>query len=74
MSVNRPTLWFLCCLALLLLSSGCSSENLQRTGYESVESMRRQQCMDAPGADCPAERTRYEDYQEELERLQQEEP
>jgi hypothetical protein len=36
--------------------------------------MRVQQCMDAIDTDCSMERTRYDDYQTERERLQEPKP
>ena len=44
------------------------------TGYETVESMRLQQCMDEIDSDCSMDRTRYDDYQTERERLQDRQP
>lgn len=38
---------------VLVLLGGCSAGSLERTGYETLESMRRQQCLDEPGAECP---------------------
>ena len=55
------------------LSTGCSWDSVQHTSYETVESMRRQQCMDRPNADCPFSRTSYDDYQSERERLEEQE-
>ena len=66
-----------CCgLAVLgaLLTAGCSWQSVQRTGYETVESLRQQQCMDQIDTDCPSERTRYDDYQSERGRLQETPP
>lgn len=61
---------FLFGLPILLLLQGCSWESAQRTTYESVESMRVQQCLDHPDdADCTTLRQRYEAY--EAERKQQ---
>ena len=61
----------LLCVQLL---GGCSWDSIQRTGYETVESMRLQQCMDEIDMNCSMERTRYDDYQAERERLQQQQP
>lgn len=59
-------------LLTLTLSEGCSWDTVQRTGYETVESMRQQHCLDKPDADCPAGRIRYDDYQSERQQLKQE--
>lgn len=53
-----------------LLSLGCSRESVQRTSYETLESIRVQQCMDRLDAECPTGRTSYEDYQSKREQLQ----
>jgi hypothetical protein len=46
------------------LLSACSWERARRSGYETVESMRIQQCLDRrDDADCPTQRQRYEDYE-----------
>ena len=56
-------------LALLLLA-GCSLESAKRTTYETVESLRIQQCLDRPDdPDCTTDRQRYDAY--EAERKQQ---
>lgn len=57
----------------LILLQACSWENVQRTGYETVESMRIQQCMDRPDRDCPEQRIRYDEYQSERECLLEQE-
>jgi hypothetical protein len=51
-------------LLILPLLSACSWESLQRTGYETVESMRIQQCLDRQDdPDCATERQRYDQYE-----------
>jgi hypothetical protein len=57
-----------------LLTAGCQWENVQRSGYETMESVRLQQCLDELDSQCSMERTRYEDYQSERQRLQEQEP
>ncbi len=48
---------------LAMLLSACSWESARRTTYETVESMRIQQCLDRrDDPDCPTERQRYESY------------
>ena len=65
-----PVFRLLCSFPAIFLSAGCSWDSMQRTGYETVESMRLNQCLDRPDADCPTDRTRYEDYQSERDQLQ----
>jgi len=57
----------------LILLQACSWESVQRTSYETVESMRIQQCMDQPDHDCPEQHIRYDDYQAQRERLLEQE-
>jgi hypothetical protein len=57
-----------------LLAAGCTWQRVQRTGYETVESMRLQRCLDELDRECDRERTRYEDYQYERERLKEQQP
>lgn len=50
------TLW-----AALFLA-GCSSESLQRAGYNTLQNIEQQRCGNDPGEHC-AEPQRYDDYQ-----------
>ena len=72
----RPLVTFSHAVALLgmTLLSGCSWESVQRTGYESIESMRQKQCLDRLEDDCSLDRTRYDDYQTQRQLLQEQEP
>ena len=72
MNPRASLIRLLCCLPLLTVSTGCSWDSVKQTSYEGLESIRRQQCLDNPDGECPAERTRYQDYQDERERLQAE--
>ena len=55
-----------CLTLIVLLLPACSWESARRTGYETVESMRIQQCLDRrDDPDCPTERQRYEHYDAE---------
>ncbi len=63
---------FIPVLSLILLQA-CSWESAQRTSYETVESMRIQQCMDQLDQNCSEERIRYDDYQSKRERLLEQE-
>ena len=56
-------------MTLILITTGCSWDDLQRTGYQTVESVRLQQCLDKPDQACPAERIPYQDFQAERDRL-----
>lgn len=49
--------------------TACSGETAKGTGYETVESMRVQQCLDRrDDPNCPTERQRYESYEGLLQR------
>ncbi|MEJ2590715.1 MAG: hypothetical protein P8178_04800 [Candidatus Thiodiazotropha sp.] len=68
MSIRATTLAPL--LLALLLVAGCSLERAKRTTYETVESLRVQQCLDRPDdPDCSTDRQRFDAY--EAERKQQ---
>jgi hypothetical protein len=48
----------------LLLLAGCSMDSAKRTTYETMESLRIQQCLDRPDdPGCSTDRQRYEDYE-----------
>jgi len=59
---------------VVVLLAGCSRYDIRSTGYETLESMRLQQCMDKIDSDCSMDRIRYDDYQAERERLQDRHP
>ncbi len=51
-------------LLITALLPACSWQSARRSGYETVESMRIQQCLDRrDDPDCPTQRQRYEDYE-----------
>ena len=57
-------------LLALLPVAGCSLQSAKRTTYETVESLRIQQCLDRPDdPDCSTDRQRFDAY--EAERKQQ---
>ena len=57
-------------LLALLPVAGCSLERAKRPTYETVESLRIQQCLDRPDdPDCTTDRQRFDAY--EAERKQQ---
>ncbi len=51
---------FVCCSAILLIA--CSSETVNRTSYETLKNIEKQQCDKDLSKDCP-ERESYEEYQ-----------
>jgi hypothetical protein len=53
------------CLLIVLSVVGCSSDSLQRTGYEAVGNAGRRDCMKDPGSSYDQCRNRqsYDDYQ-----------
>jgi hypothetical protein len=58
-------------LAMLLsAASGCSSESWKRTGYETLQNIKQQQCDKNPSAsgEC-GERKSYDAYQREVKEL-----
>lgn len=39
--------------AALLMVTSCSSDNIKRNVYQSVQTMEQRKCNQQPGADCP---------------------
>ena len=58
---------------LMALSSavavGCSSEDVKRTGYETLQNIREQRCQEGVAADC-RERQSYQAYRQQIEGTQ----
>jgi hypothetical protein len=53
-------------LPLILFSlAGCSTETWKRTGYETLQNVKQQQCQKGSPAEC-AERESYNAYQDKL--------
>lgn len=54
-------------LHVMVLISACSSASVKRNAYQSVESMRQQQCIKQPSTDCPPPESynKYEAQREE---------
>lgn len=48
--------------------TACSTESVQRTGYETLQNIGEQQCEKDLSADCP-ERRSYDEYRQELKDL-----
>jgi len=46
----------------ILLLQGCSGEPLERIGYETMRSVKEQQCLNREMRQCPENPT-YEEYQ-----------
>ena len=60
------------CLAIIALTTGCSSDAAKRTAYETMQNVRQQECLKNPSLNCE-KRGSYEDYErkrKELEPLQ----
>jgi hypothetical protein len=56
-----------------ILLAGCLAGCSKHIAYETVESMRVQQCLERrDDPDCPTERQRYEDYDAQRQRAPQE--
>jgi len=53
-------------LLILLAVAGCSGDAVKRTSYETLQSMRQQECQKDLTVECP-QRERYEDYQRQRE-------
>jgi uncharacterized protein YceK len=53
------------CWAIFLLLSGCSSEMVKRSAYESMQNKAQMDCQQHPGSTCP-EKKRYNEYQRSL--------
>jgi hypothetical protein len=57
-------------LLLLTLLQACSWEGTKRTTYETVESLRIQQCLNQPDdAECSTQRQRYDQYESERQQF-----
>lgn len=54
--------------ALVGLASGCSTEALRRTAYETLQNLGQQECEKNPSDDCE-KRLSYDEYQREREEL-----
>jgi type IV pilus biogenesis protein CpaD/CtpE len=55
-------------VAMLAGLSGCSSEDLKRTGFETLQNVRERDCPQGISG-CP-DRESYETYREERKRLE----
>lgn len=56
-------------LGWLLALEGCSAASLQRMGYETMQNVKEQQCLNREMRQCPESPT-YEKYQEQRRELE----
>ena len=56
--------------ALVLSAAACSTESLQRTGYETLQNIEQQRCQRDLSAQC-APRESFDSYRRERRELQQ---
>jgi len=54
---------------VLLLVQGCSTQSMQRTGFETLHNVGEQQCLNREMRQCPDNPT-YEEYQEQRRELE----
>jgi len=47
---------------LIVFSAGCTTESLQRTGYETLQNIEQERCLRNLSSPCP-ERESYDEYQ-----------
>ena len=53
-------------ITALLLVTSCSSDQIKRNAYQSVQTMEQRECLQTPGADCP-EPESYNKYEKKRE-------
>lgn len=56
------------CVIIVALTAGCSSESAKRTAYETLQNVRRQECLKNLSSDCE-KRESYEDYERKRKEL-----
>jgi len=56
-------------LAIIVLTSGCSSETAKRTAYETMQNVHQQECLKNPSMKCE-KRESYEDYKRKRKDLE----
>jgi hypothetical protein len=54
---------------IVLLTAGCSSDTMQRSGYEAVHGAALRDCRQYPSVECPR-KDGYDDYQRQRKELQ----
>lgn len=64
--MSRTNVIFL--TSIVLAISGCSTDSFNRISYETVQNVRKQQCLKNTRSDC-SERESYEAYQGKLKEL-----
>ena len=57
------------CLAIIALTTGCSSDAAKRTAYETLQNVRQQECLKNPSLECE-KRESYEDYERKRKELE----
>jgi len=57
------------CLAIVALTAGCSTDTAKRTAYETLQNVRRQECLKNLSSDC-GKRESYEDYERKRKELE----
>lgn len=65
--VIRTSHWLLTCF-VFAATTGCSTEELKRTAYETVQGAQQHECSKHPASQCP-ERESYEDYSKKRDNL-----
>lgn len=50
----------------IFIVSGCSTETWKRTGYETLQNVKAQQCAKEPSSEACSERESYNTYQDKL--------
>ena len=58
------------CLAIVVLTAGCSADTAKRTAYETLQNVREQECLKNPSAESCGKRDSYEDYQRKRKELE----
>jgi hypothetical protein len=56
--------WLFLCAAMIALIGGCSTETLKRSGYETLQNVREQECQKDFSTEC-SNLESYEAYQRE---------
>jgi len=57
------------CVAIMVMLSGCSTDMVKRTSYETLQNIRQQECLKIPSPDCE-QRDSYDAYQRKLKKLE----
>lgn len=60
---------FLILTSVIIILTGCGSDQFKRSTYEGLQHIKRQQCYKEAGSNCD-ERESYQSYQDKREELQ----